>query len=59
MVKWSALSTLTMLNPRSSPLPICQNQCHLWRNHAHPWGISTRVSLTNLPNRVPLLRTEV
>ena len=48
MVKWSALSTLTMLNPRSLPLPICQNQCHLWRNHALPWGISPRV-LTHKP----------
>ena len=25
MVKWNVLSILTMLNPRSLPLPICQN----------------------------------
>ena len=39
-VKWSAQSTLTMRNPRSSPPPICQNQYHLWRNHTHTPGIS-------------------
>ena len=59
MVKWRVLSVLTMLNLQSLPLPICQNQYNLWRNHAHPWGISPRVSLTNLPNHLPLLRTAV